>query len=255
MVQPAGWKIHTFFFFACNCFFSVLSHTWWTQLRCEFNNWDPYVGGAPVPTGLPCRRSCLLTCPNLSLLLTFTYLLSIIFSLLAEFSRSLLPRPRRLLLLVNPFSGRGQAMQWCQTHILPMIREANISYNLIQTGNKTGPRHSHETNETWMWSIYISMNNTCCLNNDSLERQNHARELIREISLPEWDGIIIVSGDGLLHEVGHFPLFLKCHKRIHEAVLHFVLFILCLLTTGPHHFNTLCRWLMDWWSVLTGNKQ
>ncbi|KAG9334302.1 hypothetical protein JZ751_008284 [Albula glossodonta] len=50
-----------------------------------------------------------------------------------EFSRSLLPRPRRLLLLVNPFSGRGQAMQWCQTHILPMIREANISYNLIQT--------------------------------------------------------------------------------------------------------------------------
>jgi hypothetical protein len=38
------------------------------------------------------------------------------------------------MLLVNPFSGRGQAMQWCQTHILPMVREANISYNLIQTG-------------------------------------------------------------------------------------------------------------------------
>uniref|UniRef100_A0A096MFK2 sphingosine kinase n=1 Tax=Poecilia formosa TaxID=48698 RepID=A0A096MFK2_POEFO len=84
----------------------------------------------------------------------------------SEFSRSLLPRTRRLLLLVNPFSGRGQAMQWCQAHILPMIREANISYNLIQT-----------------------------------ERRNHARELVREISLPEWDGIIIVSGDGLMHEV------------------------------------------------------
>ncbi|CAB1334400.1 unnamed protein product [Coregonus sp. 'balchen'] len=83
-----------------------------------------------------------------------------------EIGKRLLPRPRRLLLLVNPFSGRGQAMQWCQTHILPMIREANISYNLIQT-----------------------------------ERQNHARELIKEISLPQWDGIIIVSGDGLLHEV------------------------------------------------------
>ncbi|KAG5271154.1 hypothetical protein AALO_G00176500 [Alosa alosa] len=90
----------------------------------------------------------------------------VVVSATTEFSKSLLPRPRRLLLLVNPFSGRGQAMQWCQTHILPMIREANISYNLIQT-----------------------------------ERQNHARELIREISLQEWDGIIIVSGDGLLHEV------------------------------------------------------
>ncbi|XP_048881633.1 sphingosine kinase 2 [Brienomyrus brachyistius] len=83
-----------------------------------------------------------------------------------EFNKSLLPRPRRLLLLVNPFSGRGQAMQWCQSHILPMIREASISYNLIQT-----------------------------------ERQNHAKELVREISLAEWDGIVIVSGDGLLHEV------------------------------------------------------
>ncbi|XP_045064286.1 LOW QUALITY PROTEIN: sphingosine kinase 2 [Coregonus clupeaformis] len=83
-----------------------------------------------------------------------------------EIGKRILPRPRRLLLLVNPFSGRGLAMQWCQTHILPMIREANISYNLIQT-----------------------------------ERQNHARELIKEISLPQWDGIIIVSGDGLLHEV------------------------------------------------------
>ncbi|KAI5624193.1 sphingosine kinase 2, partial [Silurus asotus] len=83
-----------------------------------------------------------------------------------ELNKSLLPRPRRLLLLVNPFSGRGLAMQWCQTHILPMISEANISYNLIQT-----------------------------------ERPNHARELIREISLHEWDGIVIVSGDGLLHEV------------------------------------------------------
>ncbi|XP_031432916.1 sphingosine kinase 2 [Clupea harengus] len=90
----------------------------------------------------------------------------VIVSATTEFNKSLLPRPRRLLLLVNPFSGRGQAMQWCQSHILPMIREANISYNLIQT-----------------------------------ERQNHARELIREISLSEWDGIIILSGDGLLHEV------------------------------------------------------
>lgn len=35
----------------------------------------------------------------------------------------------------------------------------------------------------------------------ALERQNHARELISEISLHEWDGVVIVSGDGLLHEV------------------------------------------------------
>lgn len=83
-------------------------------------------------------------------------------------------------------------MQWCQTQILPMIREANISYNLIQTGkSKAGDPMCGEHSA-------VTFEITRCVS----ERQNHARELIREISLPEWDGIVIVSGDGLLHEVG-----------------------------------------------------
>ncbi|XP_037744418.1 sphingosine kinase 2 isoform X1 [Chelonia mydas] len=83
-----------------------------------------------------------------------------------EIAPSLLPRPRRLLLLLNPFGGRGLALQWCQTHVLPMITEADISFNLIQT-----------------------------------ERPNHARELVKGINLAEWDGIVAISGDGLLYEV------------------------------------------------------
>ncbi|XP_061446934.1 sphingosine kinase 2 isoform X2 [Rhineura floridana] len=47
-----------------------------------------------------------------------------------------------------------------------MITEADISFNLIQT-----------------------------------ERQNHARELVQNINLAEWDGIVAISGDGLLYEV------------------------------------------------------
>nr|XP_031537837.1 sphingosine kinase 2 isoform X3 [Vicugna pacos] len=47
-----------------------------------------------------------------------------------------------------------------------MISEAGLSFNLIQT-----------------------------------ERQNHARELVQGLNLSEWDGIVTVSGDGLLHEV------------------------------------------------------
>ncbi|MED6238800.1 Sphingosine kinase 1, partial [Ataeniobius toweri] len=33
------------------------------------------------------------------------------------------------------------------------------------------------------------------------ERQNHARELVREADLSQWDALVIMSGDGLLHEV------------------------------------------------------
>ncbi|XP_067170434.1 sphingosine kinase 2-like [Apteryx mantelli] len=79
---------------------------------------------------------------------------------------AVLPRPRRLLLLLNPFGGRGRALQWCQSHVLPMMAEAGISFNLVQT-----------------------------------ERANHARELVTGISLAEWDGIVTLSGDGLLFEV------------------------------------------------------
>ena len=39
-----------------------------------------------------------------------------------------------MLLLVNPFGGRGLAWQWCKNHVLPMISEAGLSFNLIQTG-------------------------------------------------------------------------------------------------------------------------
>ncbi|XP_053307911.1 sphingosine kinase 2 [Spea bombifrons] len=83
-----------------------------------------------------------------------------------ELVPEILPRPRRLMLLLNPCGGRGNAFQQCHSHILPMITEADISYNLIQT-----------------------------------ERQNHARELVQSINLEEWDGIVVISGDGLLYEV------------------------------------------------------
>ncbi|XP_004694312.1 PREDICTED: sphingosine kinase 2 isoform X1 [Condylura cristata] len=83
-----------------------------------------------------------------------------------EISPGLLPKPPRLLLLVNPFGGRGLAWQWCKNHVLPMIAEAGLSFNLIRT-----------------------------------ERPNHARELVQGLSLSEWDGIVTVSGDGLLYEV------------------------------------------------------
>ncbi|XP_068785280.1 sphingosine kinase 2 [Struthio camelus] len=77
-----------------------------------------------------------------------------------------LPRPRRLLLLLNPFGGRGRALRWCRSHVLPMLAEAGVAFNLVQT-----------------------------------ERANHARELVTGISLAEWDGIVTLSGDGLLYEV------------------------------------------------------
>ncbi|TTI92379.1 Sphingosine kinase 1 [Bagarius yarrelli] len=75
-------------------------------------------------------------------------------------------RPRRFLVLINPHSGKGQALTLFSNHVQHMLQEADITYTLQVT-----------------------------------ERQNHARELVREADLSQWDAVVVMSGDGLLFEV------------------------------------------------------
>uniref|UniRef100_A0A8C5EPH0 sphingosine kinase n=1 Tax=Gouania willdenowi TaxID=441366 RepID=A0A8C5EPH0_GOUWI len=75
-------------------------------------------------------------------------------------------RPCRTMILVNPHSGRGQALQLFSGHIQAMLTEASVPYTLVIT-----------------------------------EHQNHARELVRKADLSKWDALVIMSGDGLLFEV------------------------------------------------------
>ncbi|CAG5897592.1 unnamed protein product [Menidia menidia] len=77
-----------------------------------------------------------------------------------------LRRPCRAMILVNPSSGRGQALQLFNSHIEGMLTEASVPYKLVIT-----------------------------------EHQNHARELVRKADLSQWDALVIMSGDGLLFEV------------------------------------------------------
>ncbi|TNM96776.1 hypothetical protein fugu_014932 [Takifugu bimaculatus] len=75
-------------------------------------------------------------------------------------------RPCRVMILVNPHSGRGQALQLFSGHVQGMLTEAAVPYKLVIT-----------------------------------EHQNHARELVRKADLSQWDALVIMSGDGLLFEV------------------------------------------------------
>ncbi|XP_033941387.1 sphingosine kinase 1-like [Pseudochaenichthys georgianus] len=79
---------------------------------------------------------------------------------------SALSRPSRMMLLVNPQSGKGQALTLYNNHIQHMLNEAGVTHTLVIT-----------------------------------ERQNHARELVKEADLSQWDALVIMSGDGLLYEV------------------------------------------------------
>lgn len=76
------------------------------------------------------------------------------------------PANRQLLIFVNPRSGPGRALQIFQQRVVPVLAEADIHYQLIVT-----------------------------------DRANHAKDYIRSVDLQPWDGLVIVSGDGLLYEV------------------------------------------------------
>lgn len=84
--------------------------------------------------------------------------------------------------------------------MLPIISEAGLSFNLIQTGKAPGGRAWQGKSggpERLGWQTMPDLNLLI-----PLERQNHARELVQSLNLSEWDGIVTVSGDGLLYEVG-----------------------------------------------------
>jgi len=75
-------------------------------------------------------------------------------------------KKRNFLVYVNPFSGNGKALKMYNQNLLKMMTEAEISHICIKTAY-----------------------------------QNHAHEDIIRQNLNKFDAIVVVSGDGLIHEI------------------------------------------------------
>jgi sphingosine kinase len=77
-----------------------------------------------------------------------------------------MPPKRKLLILLNPFSGGGQAATSWEV-ARPILERAHVDIKLIRT-----------------------------------QRAGHAYEIVsQELKPGDYNGIITVSGDGLIHEV------------------------------------------------------
>ncbi|XP_076943721.1 sphingosine kinase 1-like [Bidens hawaiensis] len=77
-----------------------------------------------------------------------------------------LGRPTKLFIFVNPFGGRKSASKVFTDDVKPILEDANIQYTLQET-----------------------------------KYQLHAKEVSHNLDLAKYDGILCVSGDGILVEV------------------------------------------------------
>ncbi|MBA0866080.1 hypothetical protein Goshw_017692 [Gossypium schwendimanii] len=77
-----------------------------------------------------------------------------------------LGRPKRLLIFVNPFGGKKCATKIFVEDVRPCLEDADIQFTVIET-----------------------------------KHQLHAKEVVKTLDLSKYDGIVCVSGDGILVEV------------------------------------------------------
>lgn len=75
-------------------------------------------------------------------------------------------RPKRLLIFLNPFGGKKLAKKIFQQQVEPLLAVAGVDYTLKET-----------------------------------QYQRHAKDLAKSMDLSQYDGIVCVSGDGVLVEV------------------------------------------------------
>lgn len=77
-----------------------------------------------------------------------------------------LERPKRFLVLLNPFGGKKNARRILQEHVKPLLDLAKVTFTLQET-----------------------------------KFQLHAKDIAKTMDLSQYDGILCVSGDGILVEV------------------------------------------------------
>lgn len=96
---------------------------------------------------------------------------------------------KRYLILVNPRSGpKRNAAVLCEQHVQPMLEQAGVDVDVCVT---THARHGEER----MLAISDSTSTTAAATSGSTEEV-----LVVERDLSEYDGLVLMGGDGIVHE-------------------------------------------------------
>lgn len=130
-------------------------------------------------------------------------------------------RPKRLLIFVNPYGGKGNAIKVYKRRVKPLLEIADIERKLIVT-----------------------------------KYANHARETIEDplFNVEYYDGVICVGGDGMFSELMNGLLFRYNRSKILSAELQK---LECSTTTtnSDHSIDLSSKVISDWSKLLGGIGQ
>ena len=101
------------------------------------------------------------------------------------------PRQRKFLIVVNPVSGKGTAMNVWNTVTKPMLDEAAISYNLVKTTHA-----NHARFNLLIINIFFPMKKWCI---NAFYRQMMTSMTVEEQM--QYEAVLVIGGDGMLFEV------------------------------------------------------
>lgn len=96
---------------------------------------------------------------------------------------------------MNPFGGKKSATKIFSEDVKPYLEDADIQITLIGLGLiilfvlNLNP------------CFYLALNFDYCLNFSETKHQLHAKDVAKNLDLSMYDGIVCVSGDGILVEV------------------------------------------------------
>ena len=113
-------------------------------------------------------------------------------------------RPKRLFVFVNPFGGKKSASKIFVDHVKPLFDDADVHITL----------HGLDSLKKKLCSLIINFSKlldcfSCffefflpLIHLSETQYQLHAKEVASSLDLSKYDGIVCVSGDGILVEVG-----------------------------------------------------
>jgi sphingosine kinase len=109
-------------------------------------------------------------------------------------------RPKRLFVFVNPFGGKKSAVKIFDEQVKPLFEDAQIQLTI--QGD-----FIFQLNHDFHCCCYLSF---CWFSLFCSEtaHQLHAKEVARSLDITKHDGIVCISGDGILVEVSFIVILI-----------------------------------------------